>query len=196
MRAVAVTALGCGVPLTAWLVYACRGVTSLPVSHTAPSSQLDHFTVPLSPDEQRLLARALTSSQRVHSQLGASAFYRSPAFAPERVALAMAFRSYDSDDELRSREWNRQQRVSGGFEVVYRDTHSVRLQLGPFVTEFTVYPSELVLATHHLDPRLDRARLDWRMASVVHRAYSRVLLAGAKWKLMRDCAHIDVTRAQ
>ncbi len=181
-----------GTPVGLWWV--CQDVRSVPVF----GDEFDRYAVCLTPEESALLKQASSAGLRDPAQLLASAFYRSPAFAIERVSLALLSWEWNSNGDLYAREWKVGSSVGGFFTVVRRTRNSINLA---FDMSKRSGQSELVVArdgealqfASHLSGERDSATI--RAASFFHGLYSRVLLAGAKFKLMRDARYIVDTAA-
>ncbi len=157
--------------------------------HRVPTEakEFDRYAVPLSTDENNSLKRAVALSRRDLAQLFASAFYRSPSFAPERIALAVASWDWESNHDLYTRPWVPGSSVGNLFVVARRSRNAVTMsfKLGKRngSAELLVKDGELQYATALAKTSDD---LLWGTLGAVHGVYSRILLAGAKFKLMRD----------
>lgn len=169
-------------PVGIW--YAVKNVERVAVR----GGEYDRYAITFDEWEQATVERAFEVAKgRQPSQLIASAFYRSPAFALERVGLGVFFWAYDSNHDLFHRSWDVGQQVSGSFEVVFRDEHRTQLRLGAFTTEVRLDAKRVEMATYVDGSLVDVDAMSFRAASVVHQLYSRLLLAGAKFKLLDDC---------
>ena len=153
--------------------------------------EFDRYGVTLSDAEGALLKEAAAAGLRDPVQLFASAFYRSPSFALERVGLALLWWEWNSNGDLYGREWKVGSSVGGVFTVVRRSRTVVNLAFDmgrrSGQSELAVAGRQLQFATYLSDAE-DGALI--RAMGVFHGVYSRVLLAGAKFKLMRDARSI------
>jgi hypothetical protein len=151
-------------------------------------NEFDRYRVAFSEEEKELLQNAFQKigSSRSPSQLMASAFYRSPSFAFERVFLGLFFLGYDKNADLFTREWKKGEKVSNSFTVETITNHQISLNLGVFTTElFFGNLPELQFATFVNDSDLTES-MTFRSLIWAHGIYSRALLAGAKFQLIRD----------
>lgn len=171
------------------LLWAVRDVSRIAIV----GAEHDRFSVPLLASEAALLTGAASIARRDRTQLFASAFYRSLSFAPERYLLAAVTRRVDSDAELLARQWSPGDCVSGAFEVRDKTAERIALgfRLGPpnrFLSVLEVRSNSLEFASHIQGIAMDTWHM--KLATVFHLAYSRLLLAGAKHRLMRDAKRI------
>ena len=145
----------------------------------------DRFSISFNDAEKAKLGRVLRLTSRNPSQFAASAFYRSPAFSLERILLGVIFVEYQSNHELYTRNWTTGETVSGAFMVVSRSPTSLLSVSNGFGTLIGLYNDKMILSSH-IPISIDQSTLWWKIASTFHNGYSRVLLAGAKWKLFGD----------
>jgi hypothetical protein len=182
-----------GSPVALW--WACSDVRSVAIA----GDEFDRYAVSLTPEESALLKRASAAGLRDPAQLLASAFYRSPSFAVERLGLLLLTWHWESNGELYARDWKVGSSVGGVFTVVRRSRTSMNLayDLGQRTGQSELVVAgggqELQFATYMSGAR-DTAVM--RVMGGFHGVYSRVLLAGAKFKLMRDAHYIVDTAAK
>ena len=167
-------------------------------SRPPASGYSDRYVICFTPEETQKVRRALRVSKREPSQLAASAFFRSPAFSLERVLLGVLFFEYQSNHELLHRDWNKGQTVSSKFAVVKRTPNMTRHFSEPyFITELSLSENEIGISSRILEKApISKEGPVWAVASYFHSAYSRVLLAGAKWKLFGDIDTVILKSSQ
>jgi hypothetical protein len=104
--------------IPAAMTYFCKDVRCLwsEVSDDG-TSYSDRFAVSLSAEERELLSKASSAGLRDPVQLYASAFYRSPTFALERLLIGAYFRCWQTNSELYRSDWNVGTTVGGLFRV-------------------------------------------------------------------------------
>ena len=151
------------------------------------SGEYDRYRVRFTDEEKVVVQQAFAKigSARSPAQLMCSAFYRSPSFAFERLMLAALYWKLDKNQDLFVADWKLGDTVSNSFRVAETSHHQTRLDLNEFSTElFFGNSPELQMATYVRE--LDTNSLMFRSLSLFHNVYSRCLLAGAKYQLLRD----------
>ena len=180
------TILFVGVPLG--VAFACRNVTR--VSQSSNPFR-DLYAIELSKEEASLLAKASAEGLRQPIQLFASAFFRSLPFGLERLVLLVVTRTWNSNSELFSSSWEKQN-VAGIFNVIEKGPENVALSFS-FDSGATIGGiSRLAVKGSRLEfgSELSKGVDPGAVPSFFHGLYSRMLLAGAKFKLMRDAQHV------
>ncbi len=169
-----------GVPLGG-LTFLCWDVKQVFVRSTPPIE--DRYSIELTAEERSLIKTASVVGMRNEVDMVASAFYRSPSFALERLLLTCLSQTWNSNAELFRSSWDLTDQVAGFFTVTSKGKDSVGLSFkfpggkSGGMSHLAIKDNSLEFGTslQNVNPNI--------VASFLHGIYSRVLIAGCKFKV-------------